>query len=60
VLWNFVAFGHLPVVMDDNIPDPRVTENISPQRVLVKRGAVDDFGQVFIHLVQEVIALDIG
>jgi len=58
-LRNATSVEYPPVVMDNGIPDPRVGEDVIPQNVLIKRGAIDHASEILVYLVQKVFAANI-
>jgi hypothetical protein len=59
MLRNPFFVEHMPIVMDYGIPDPRVAEDITPERMVVKRIAIDNPREIFVHPIQEVLAANI-
>jgi hypothetical protein len=59
MLRNTSHLDYLSIVMDYCIPDPQVAEDITPERMVMKRVYMHNPSKIFINPIEKVLAADI-
>jgi hypothetical protein len=59
MLRNTSHLDYLSIVMDYCIPDPQVAEDITPERMVMKRTYMDNPSKIFIDPIEKVLAANI-